>query len=114
MINTVDEYINFFDNEIKVKLILFRKIIKETAPEATEKIAWGVPTYMQNGFLVQFAACKKHIGFYSSPATINRFKDELINYKTNNKNTVQFLYKNELPVALIKKMILFRIEENNQ
>ena len=63
---TVDEYINSFYQQIQINLIKLRKIIKETAPEAQEKISWGVPTYFQDGFLVQFAAYKKHIGFYTS------------------------------------------------
>ena len=104
---TVDEYINSFYQQIQINLIKLRKIIKETAPEAQEKISWGVPTYFQDGFLVQFAAYKKHIGFYTSPQTID-------NYKTNNKNTVQFMFEQELPVELIKKMVLFKIEENTK
>lgn len=55
---TVDEYINSFYQQIQINLIKLRKIIKETAPEAQEKISWGVPTYFQDGFLVQFAAYK--------------------------------------------------------
>lgn len=111
---TVDEYINSFYQQIQINLIKLRKIIKETAPEAQEKISWGVPTYFQDGFLVQFAAYKKHIGFYTSPQTIEAFKAELANYKTNNKNTVQFMFEQELPVELIKKMVLFKIEENTK
>ena len=49
---TVDEYINSFYQQIQINLIKLRKIIKETAPEAQEKISWGVPTYFQDGFLV--------------------------------------------------------------
>ena len=99
---TVDEYINSFYQQIQINLIKLKKI------------SWGVPTYFQDGFLVQFAAYKKHIGFYTSPQTIEAFKTELANYKTNNKNTVQFMFEQELPVELIKKMVLFKIEENTK
>lgn len=109
---TVEEYINDFSGETKKQLFLLRDIIKQTAIQAEEKISWGVPTYNQNGFLVQFAGYKNHIGFYTSPATIAHFKEELCNYKTNTKNTVQFPINEELPVELIKQMILFKIEEN--
>lgn len=50
---TVEEYINDFSGETKKQLILLRDIIKQTALQAEEKISWGVPTYNQNGFLVQ-------------------------------------------------------------
>jgi uncharacterized protein YdhG (YjbR/CyaY superfamily) len=71
-----------------------------------------MPLYSQNGFLVQFAAHKKHIGFYCSPASIDYFKEELRDYKTNEKNTIQFPLEIELPLELIKRIILFRVEEN--
>ena len=111
---TVNEYIESFSKEVQTKLIALRKVIKETAPQAQEKISWGVPTYNLNGFLVQFAAYAKHIGFYTSPATLAHFKDELSVYKTNKKNTVQFMLDQELPLELIKQMILFKVDENRQ
>lgn len=109
---TVDDYILGFPKYIQEKLVVLRKSIKEAAPNAIEKISWGVPTYNQNGFLVQFAGYKKHIGFYSSPATIAHFKDELTEYKTNTKNTVQFDIDKTLPLDLIRQMVLFRLREN--
>lgn len=112
MIKTVDEYNEEFSEEVKKKLNCLRKIIKQCAPEAYEKISWGVPTYNLNGFLVQYAAYKKHIGFYTSPATLKYFKEDLKDYKTNLKNTVQFPIDKDLPVELIKEMVLFKVKEN--
>ena len=109
---TVDDYILGFPQDIQEKLVVLRKAIKESAPDAIEKISWGVPTYNQNGFLVQFAGYKKHIGFYSSPATISHFRDELAEYKTNTKNTVQFDIDKTLPLDLIREMVSFRLREN--
>lgn len=114
MIKTVDDYNSKFNNDIKKKLDCLRMIIKQNAPDANEKISWGVPTYNLNGFLVQYAACKKHIGFYTSLTTLEYFKEQLKDYKTNMKNTVQFPIDKELPVDLIKKMVLFKVKENNR
>lgn len=111
-IQTVDEYINQFEHDVKNKLISIRNVIQSTAPTATEKLSWGMPAYYQNGFLVQFAAHKKHIGFYCNPTTIAYFKDELSGFKTNTKNTIQLPLDKELPLELIKKLVLFRIDEN--
>lgn len=113
MVKTVGDYNDEFNDNIKMKLDCLRKIIKQNAPKAKEKISWGVPTYNLNGFLVQYAAYKKHIGFYTSPATLEHFKEELKDYKTNLKNTVQFPIDKDLPVELIKEMVLFKVEENN-
>lgn len=111
-IQTVDEYINQFEDEVKEKLILIRNVIKSTAPSASEKLSWDMPAYYQNGFLVQFAAHKKHIGFYCNPTTIAYFKEELSEFKTNTKNTIQLPLNKELPLDLIKNLVLFRIDEN--
>lgn len=109
---TVDEYIDQFDEKTKQKLIELRNAIQEVAPNASEKIAWGSPTYYHNGFLVQFEAYKKNIGFYCSLAAISSFKEELLHYKTNEKNTIQFPLDKEIPLELVKKIVQFRIEEN--
>lgn len=113
MIKTVDDYINSFPDNIKEKLICLRKIIVENAPDVKESISWGVPTYNLNGFLVQFAACKKYLGFYTSPATLEYFQEQLNGYKTNYKNTVRLPINQDLPVILIKEMVLFKVKENN-
>lgn len=113
MIKTVDDYINSFPDNIKEKLICLRMIIVENAPDVKEGISWGVPTYNLNGFLVQFAVCKKHLGFYTSPATLACFQEQLNGYKTNSKNTVRLPIDQDLPVNLIKEMVLFKVKENN-
>lgn len=112
--DSIQEYINQFHPQIQEQLNCIRNIIIQSAPNATEKLSWGVPTYMQNGFLVQFAGYKNHIGFYCSPTTIKHFHKELESYKTNSKNTIHFLYSQELPIQLIKDIVRYRISENQK
>lgn len=108
-INTVDDYLNQYKDDVKQKLIFIRKAIKEAAPEAEERISWGLPTYYQEGYLVQFRKNKDSIGFYTCPETIEQFKEQLKGYKTNNKNTTQLSITEPIPVKLIKAMTQFRI-----
>ena len=63
---SIDEYILNFPSEIQEILITLRKVIKESAPEAEEKMSWQMPTFVMHGNLVHFAAHKNHIGFYPS------------------------------------------------
>lgn len=114
MIETVDSYIESFSDDIQEKLICLRRLIKENVPEANEVIAWGVPTYNLNGFLVQFAAYKKHIGFYTSPRTLQHFQRQLKGYKTNSKNTLHLPINQDLPIELLKEMILYKVRENQE
>ncbi|MCQ4670318.1 DUF1801 domain-containing protein [Lactonifactor longoviformis] len=107
----IKEYIEGFEPPVQAYLLEMRRIILDTIPECTEKIAWGAPAYYLNGYLLQIAANKKHLGFYTSPGTLEEFMEDLAVYKTNKKNTVQFPYDTKLPEALIRKMIQFRKKE---
>ena len=107
----VDAYINGFSSPQKELMQQLRSIIKELAPEAEEKISYGMPGYMLNGMLVYFAGYEKHIGLYAMPSAVSAFKDELTKFKTS-KGTVQLPLDKKLPVTLIKKMIRYRIKEN--
>ena len=86
---SIDEYISQFPPEVQDKLNTIRKVIKETAPDATEKISYQMPTFVLHGNLIHFAAYKNHIGIYPTPIGIEAFKEELSQYK-GAKGSVQF------------------------
>ncbi len=109
--NLIDEYVKEFPKEVQVKLHEIRKVIRENAPMAEEKINYGMPTYIFRGNLVHFAAYSKHIGFYPAPSGVEKFKSELSAYKTS-KGAIQFSLDEELPLELIRKIVQFRVEEN--
>jgi uncharacterized protein YdhG (YjbR/CyaY superfamily) len=74
----IDEYIDGFPEDVQDILERFRKVIKESAPEAQETMNYGIPTFKLNGKnLVHFAAFNKHIGFYPTPSGIEAFSKEL-------------------------------------
>ena len=106
----VDEYIASAPEDSQPKLTTIRNIIKETAPAASERISYGMPYYGYNGRLVYFAYAKDHIGLYVPPPVIEEHKDELERYGTA-KATVRFPLTEELPVALIKKLIKARMKK---
>ena len=108
---SIDEYILKFPVEIQETLEMLRKVIKEAAPDAKEKISYQMPTFDLNGNLVHFAAYKNHIGFYPSPSGIDKFKNELSEYK-GAKGSVQFPIDKPLPYELISKIVKFRVDEN--
>jgi len=107
----IDEYILEFPTEVQEKLKNLRKVIKESAPDAEEKISYQMPTFVLHGNLVQFAAHQNHIGFYPTPSGINAFKHELSEYK-GAKGSIQFPMEKPLPYELISKIVKFRVDEN--
>lgn len=112
-IKSVDDYIASFPKEIQKLLTQLRATIVKSAPGAEEVISYQMPAFRFYGMLVYFAAYEKHIGFYPRPAAIEQFKDELSQYKTS-KGAIQFPLTKPLPIALISKIVKFRVKENLQ
>ncbi|WP_035605629.1 DUF1801 domain-containing protein [Haloferula sp. BvORR071] len=108
---TIDAYIADFPPEIRAMLERMRAIISKASPKASETIAWGMPTFKQDGNLVHFAAFKRHMSLFASTSTVTHFKGELADYVTH-KATIQFPYGKPLPAALITKLVKHRIAEN--
>ena len=111
--NSIDEYIALFPPEVQKKLQEVRDTIHEAAPEAQEKISYQMPAFTLNGNLVYFAAFKNHIGFYPIPSGIEAFKEELSKYPQG-KGSVQFPLDQPLPLDLIRRIVLYRAEENKK
>ena len=88
-----------------------RATIKKAAPKAKEKMSYGIPTFELHGNLVHFAAFKRHIGFYPGGSVPSLFKKELAGYKTA-KGSVQFPLDEPLPLAVITKIVKFRVRQN--
>jgi len=111
MKNTIAEYITSFPPEIRVVLEEVRVAIATAAPAAEECISYSMPAFKLNGKpLVYFAGYKNHIGFYALPTGHAEFKDALAKYKQG-KGSVQFPLNENMPIALIKKIVKFRVKE---
>ena len=110
---TIDEYIAAFPPEVQERLQAIRQVIHEAAPQATEKISYQMPTFFLHGNLVHFAAFKHHIGFYPAPTGIEEFKAELSAYH-GGKGSVQFPLDQPIPYDLIRRIVLFRAQQNRE
>ncbi|MEL7561605.1 DUF1801 domain-containing protein [Dehalogenimonas sp. 4OHTPN] len=110
---TIDEFMSGFPATTQVILERLRRLISKLAPEATEAIAYGIPTFRLNGNLVHFSALKNHIGFYPTPSAIEAFKEELQQYRTS-KGAVQFPLDRPIPYDLIERMVKFRVNEQRK
>lgn len=111
--SVIDDYISQFEPALQERLREIRRIIQEAAPNATESFSYQMPTFVFHGNLVHFAAFKNHIGFYPAPSGIEAFKDEISVYKWA-KGSVQFPLDQPIPYDLIRRIVLFRVEENQR
>lgn len=111
---SVDEYIQAFPQNVQSVLEEVRRTIREAAPMAEEKIAYGIPGYKLNGKpLVYFGGYEKHIGFYATPTGHSTFAKELSGYKQG-KGSVQFPLDRPIPYDLISRIVKFRVKELNK
>lgn len=109
----IDAYIAAFPPDVQEKLQAMRSTIQAAAPQATEAIKYAIPTFVWHGNLVHFAAFKNHIGFYATPTGHSAFEKELSKYKQG-KGSVQFPIDEPLPLALVTRIVKYRVKENTE
>ena len=110
-IKTIDEFISQYPPEVQTILQKIRALIQKSAPGAEEAMAYGIPTFKLNSKnLVHFSAFKEHIGFYPTPAGIEKFRKELSAYE-GAKGSVKFPLTKPVPYALIGRITQFRVNE---
>jgi uncharacterized protein YdhG (YjbR/CyaY superfamily) len=108
----VDTYISEAPKNVQGKLKELRALIKEVAPNAVERISYGMPYYEYKGRLVYFAFAKSHIGLYGLSAPIlQEYKKELLPFMAA-KATIRLPLDSDLPIGLIKKLIKARMVFN--
>ncbi len=107
----IDAYIAEFPEGVQVMLEQVRSTVRQTAPAAVEAISYSMPAFKLNGKpLVYFAAFKNHIGFYALPSGNAAFQKELAGYKIG-KGSIQFPLGEPMPLGLIEKIVMFRVQE---
>ena len=112
---TIDDYIAAQPAEAQKVLQELRSIIKEAAPDAVEVLNYKVPSFtlVPNGKRdqqIMMAGYAKFIGFYPFPTTMEKFANELKDFKQG-KGSVQFPLNKPLPKDLIIRMVKYRKEE---
>lgn len=109
--HTIDEYIAQFPASVQATLQRIRQTIHQAAPQAEEAIAYGIPTFKQNGNLVHFGGYQTHIGFYPAPSGIAAFASELAQYGSG-KGSIHFPLDQPIPYELLSKIVQYRLAEN--
>ena len=112
---TIDEYLAELSEDKRAALEKVRQTIRTVVPSAEEYFYYHIPAFRLNGQrLIGFAAATNHCSIYPlSGATVKAFKEELKNYDTS-PGTIRFQTDKPLPVALVRKLVKARLEENEE
>lgn len=104
--NSVDQYLaNVKHETFRAELERIRKIIKETVPDSTETISYGMPVSKLNGkYLLGYSAFANHMSIFPGSEPIAVLKSELAPYKTA-KGTIQFTLEQPIAADLLKKIL---------
>jgi len=105
----ISDYIASRDIAHQEHLNTLYNALKEVIPNATERIAYQMPTLYGDRFVAHFNDFKDHVSLFPGPAVLDQYKDEIKDYKTS-KGTIQFGYNEPIPVSLIKRIISYKIE----
>jgi uncharacterized protein YdhG (YjbR/CyaY superfamily) len=113
-VSDVDEYIALAPKEVQARLTELRATILAAAPNAQERISYGMPYYHYKGPLIYFQLWKRHIGLYAlAPPVLDEHQSELRDYVTT-KGTVRLPLDEELPIALIEGLVKAQVRKNDE
>jgi uncharacterized protein YdhG (YjbR/CyaY superfamily) len=111
---TVGEYLRAVPAKQRAALEKVRKAIHAAAPGSIEAISYAIPAFKYRGrWLVYFAAFKNHNSLFpASKGFVTAYRKDLEGYYTSGKGTLRFEAEKPLPAALVKKLVKWRIKEN--
>ena len=107
---SVDDYIASYPEETRTQLAGVRRAIKKVAPQAAEKISYGMATFTVDGKpLVYYAGWKNHVGLYPVPTGSPEFEEAIAPYRRA-KDTVRFPVNRPVPLELIGEITRLCLE----
>lgn len=114
----VDSYIAAAPEEVRATLTELRRVIKNAAPGASERISYGLPFYEYGGTgykgrFVYFAAFQKHISLFITPWHAETVPAALAKYHAG-KATYRFPLDKPIPFTLVGRTIRALVKERDK
>lgn len=108
--SAVDAYIEAAHPDAQPQLRELAAIVRAVVPEASEKIAYGMPTWHLHTNLVHIGAFATHVSLF--PGGIAQEFAADFGERVTGKGTIQFAFGEPIPVAAVEKIVRFRVEQN--
>jgi uncharacterized protein YdhG (YjbR/CyaY superfamily) len=106
----IDAYVAALTEPARTRFATLRDLIRGLAPAATERMAYGLPTWHQGENLIHLGAFAAHVGIYPGPAAIVEFASALTAFKTS-KGAIQVPHDGRLPIALVRRLVRWRLAQ---
>jgi len=104
---TIDEYISGFPAEVAQVLTRIRQTVRSVAPDAIEKISYGMPTFWLRKDILHFGAFKEHVGIYP-PVRDADLADRIAPYR-GEKGNLRLPLDQPIPYQLIADIVKARV-----
>jgi len=110
--NPIDVYLAGLEPGKRAALARLREQIRAAAPDAEECIAYGIPGFRQDGYLVGFAAGKGHCSFFPGSGALREIAGPAIERFDTSKGTLRFQPDDPPPAAMVRRVVRRRLAEN--
>ena len=108
----VDEYMAKLPGDRRVVMEQVRRTIAETAPTATEVIAYNMPAVrIGDRFLASYEAYKDHYSIFPWTERMRAELGDAIEPYVHGKGTLRFPAKDPIPMELVRRIIEIRLGE---
>lgn len=108
----IDDYLAEYSGPHREHMDALRAIITRLAPDATEALSWGMPTWKLNGNLIHVAAAKHHVGLHQGADGVAFVREELAERGFSfSKGTIQLPVDRPIPVDLVERLVTFRVAQ---
>jgi len=110
---TVDEYLKEIPEERREALSDLRARIKRLAPEAEERMQYGMPTYAMGDILFCVASQKQYMSLYVDPMLLDTYRPRL--GKPNlGKGCIRFRHLKDLPMDVVEELMREAVERRRE
>jgi uncharacterized protein YdhG (YjbR/CyaY superfamily) len=108
---SVDDYLAIMPPSTRAVLDEVRSIVRAALPDADEVISYQIPVYKQAGVAVIYlAGWKRHFSLYPVGEALVERLSEAARYPIS-KGTIKFPLDEEVPRALIRKIVMLQQKE---
>ncbi len=109
---TVDEYVAALSVEERTIFETVWQAMLALVPDGEEAMRYGLPTIRFRGKnLVHLGVMKEHLGFYPGASGVAAFESVINGKYDSSKGTIRFPLDERPPLALIQKIVKFRLAE---
>jgi uncharacterized protein YdhG (YjbR/CyaY superfamily) len=107
---TVNNYLAALPAAQRDALEHIQALIRQTVPDATEEISYGMPAFKYRGhYLIGYASFKDHLSLFPGGNPLDHLSEQLKPYKRA-KGTIQFTLDNPIPDDLIIAIVKSSLE----